>query len=226
MEVQSEAIARKAHSIAILKQYQIPFLESLPVIETKSSVRIRTKEEIARRVLACLITIQVACDMANGCDDMKESRRFLTDLLQKYHVQDDLTGNESIFFTGNPDEQSIIDMVWKYEACWVLLWALGIVEELSFPSSICDCEFAIHAFADRDSFDDFMQQVHLRSMDEILDEADLIFRYDWACVDARIHGKDAPQGLEESVVLERHRALNWLIDADGDNDWDNVSTNT
>ena len=65
-----------------------------------------------------------------------------------------------------------------------------------------------------------------KRQDDLLDEADLIFRYDWACVDARIKGEPAPAGLNSEVVYERHWGLNWLIDADGQNDWDLVSCNT
>ena len=73
--------------------------------------------------------------------------------------------------------------------------------------------------------DDFMKKVKLRDISEILDEADLIFRYDWACIDARVHEEDAPAGLNPDVVYERHCGLNWLIDADGADDWDNVAIN-
>ena len=69
-----------------------------------------------------------------------------------------------------------------------------------------------------------MAQVKLRDIEELLDEADLIYRYDWACVDARLKHQQAPAGLNASVVLERHGALNWLIQRDGD--WDHPDVNT
>ncbi|WP_083821056.1 DUF4272 domain-containing protein [Acetonema longum] len=59
----------------------------------------------------------------------------------------------------------------------------------------------------------------------MLDQADLIYRYDWACVDARIKKKPAPGGLNDEVVVERHRALNWLV-CYMDQEWDCVATNT
>ena len=66
----------------------------------------------------------------------------------------------------------------------------------------------------------------MRPVDEILDAADLNYRYDWACVNARIDRKSLPCGLNESVVVERHKALNWLIGADGAEDWDKIVVNT
>ena len=59
----------------------------------------------------------------------------------------------------------------------------------------------------------------------ILDEADRIYRYDWACADARIKGRDAPAGLDPGVVVERHRMFNWLIRY-MDAAWDDVRTDT
>jgi hypothetical protein len=75
-----------------------------------------------------------------------------------------------------------------------------------------------------ETFDAFMSKVKLREIEEILDQADLIYRYDWACVDARLKQQQAPANLNSSVVVERHGALNWLIQADSDWDYPDVST--
>ena len=70
-----------------------------------------------------------------------------------------------------------------------------------------------------------MEAAVLRSMDEILDMQDLVLRYDWACVDARVHHKEVPM-LSSDIVFEWHYALNWLVQADGIADWDQVTTTT
>jgi hypothetical protein len=62
-------------------------------------------------------------------------------------------------------------------------------------------------------------------MDQILDQADLIYRYHWAVVDARVKGKQPPAGLDPGIVYERHYALNWLIRY-SDQEWDDISTDT
>lgn len=222
----SEAQMRKERSIELLKVRNIPYIDWLPYIETQEAVKIRTAEEIARRAITCLFSIQVAYDTLSEDGDFEESKAFFEKKLVAFNVKNCLTPKEQKVFDGNCSEQELVDMTWKYEAYWVLLWALGIVKELSYPDKECDCDFAINVVADCDTIEAFMNKVQLRDISEILDEADLIFRYDWACVDARIHGKEAPSGLDSSIVLERHRGLNWLIDVNGDDDWDNVSTNT
>ncbi len=228
-EKYSVAYSRKEKSIEILKKYGVPFIEHLPHIETKETARIRTREEIAKRAMTCLIVIQYACDLnqLDDVSDLEESKEFILALLEKYGLNECITENEKqILYGSNIEQQDIINMIWKYEAYWVLIWSLGLVPTLEYPSTACDCEFAVKVVSTHNTFEEFLATTNLRDIDEILDEADLIFRYDWACVDARIKGNGAPANLDGGVVFERHKALNWLIDADGNDDWDNASTNT
>jgi len=73
--------------------------------------------------------------------------------------------------------------------------------------------------------DRFVAQAALRPAGELLDAADLIYRYHWATREAELRGREPPAGLDPGVVMERHYALNWLIGYLG-LDWDEVSTDT
>lgn len=214
---------RKEQSIEILKHRDIPYIDWLPMIESVEDVEVRTAESIAQRAIACLWVIQVACDIDNGKynDEIKD---FVLNVLAKMQVMDALTENEKAILHGDVSQQDVINMVWKYEAYWVLLWALGIVEELNYPENIVDCDFAIQAVVSAKTFEEFMAKVKLRDIEEILDQADLIYRYDWACVNARLKQEQAPAQLNSAVVVERHGALNWLIQSDSDWDHPDVST--
>lgn len=214
---------RKQESILKLKAKAIPYIDWLPHIESSDDVIQRSAERIAKRAIACLLMIQVACDLDQDQFD-QETEDFIVDLLNKFAVTDELTVKEKNILNRNASQQEIVNMIWKYEAYWVLIWALGIVEKLKYPDEIADCDFAIQVISGCDSLQEFMQQVKLRNIEEILDEADLIYRYDWACVDARLKQQHAPANLNPSIVLERHGALNWLIQADAD--WDNPDVST
>ncbi|MGG2395709.1 DUF4272 domain-containing protein [Pseudomonas sp. SH1-B] len=215
---------RKAASIARLQATDIPYIDHLPMIEAASDVRVRSKEEIARRAIACLVTIQAACDR-NAGSYTAEAAQWCQELLEQYGVTE-LTAAEVQILNNQGERQDVINMVWKYEAYWVLLWALGIVERLDFPDHTIDCDFAIQAVSQHESLAAFLQQTHLRDIHSILDEADLIYRYHWACVDARLKQAPMPANMNASVVMERHAALNWLIDNDGQDDWDNPDVST
>lgn len=218
---------RKKASIALLKAQNIPYIDWLLLVEEESDIHPRSAEEIARRAIACLLAIQVACDYANGEEDIEKSRVIIMDVAARLDVQNDFTPKEQIFFDGDPNQQECINMVWKYEACWPLFWALGLVPELGYPDKTCDCDLLIQSVAPNDSLDDFMDNVHLRSTNEILDATDLLCRYDWACVDARLKGQEIPGNLDSGVVVERHIGLNWLVGKETDNgEWDDVSADT
>ncbi len=222
----SDAEKRKQRSIEILKKQNIPYFGGLPFIEPKEECLIRSAEEIAKRAITTLITIQMAYDISNGTENLEEIKGFFTGILKSFDLLDELTENEKKIFTLDVTEQEVVNMMWKYEAYWTLIWALGLVEKLEFPSGICDCEYAVSVVSSHKNFDDFMKTVKLREIDEILDETDLIYRYDWACVNARLKGEMPPANMDSSVVVERHRGLNWLVGAYGSEDWDNVQANT
>src|SRR5215469_10878157 len=58
-KMNSEALARKERSIAILKSEAIPYIEHLPVIETEEKSRRRAVEEVAVRALAlCIVAVK------------------------------------------------------------------------------------------------------------------------------------------------------------------------
>lgn len=216
---------RKQASIARLKKENIPYLETLPRLEEASNLILKTPKEIAKRAIACLITIQASFDQQAG-DYTPDVVEWYQNLLAQYQI-DNLTYNEMKLLEMKANEYDHIVMTWKYEAYWVLIWAMGFVEELKFPSKPMtaeDCHFAINLVIDCNDLDEFMRKIKLRSLEEILDEADLIYRYHWACVNARINNEPAPQNLDEDVVMERREGLDWLIEKDAD--WDNPNMST
>lgn len=221
MSDKAEARARKQRSIRILKDHQVPYIDHLPHIETSDEIDPPSIEGVARRAACCFFTIQAACDIASGEDD---SLDFFMGLIRAWGVQDELSPNEKSIFSGEATEKEAQAMTWRYEAVWTLLWALGFVGDLDYPTSLCDCEQTIDIFKAAGGLDGFIAAANPRTIEDVLDEADLIFRYDWAVVDARLNERETPADLSPDVVLERHMTLNWLIGAD--DDWDNTSVNT
>lgn len=220
-----EGRQRKETSLAYLKEKQVPYLESLPELPPLSELKVRSREEIARRAVALLIVIQYACDVAQE-GDLPASKAFVADLLDKFGVADELTGDErDLLAQEEPSRPAAINIAWQYEAYWALLWALGLLDSLDFPDHTCDCEFAIQAVSSCDSFAEFLDKTTLRQPESILDEADKIYRLHWACVNDRIQGRELAAGLNESVVMERRRALFWMIGY-RDEAWDDISMDT
>lgn len=215
--VSHRALERKLRSEEICKFEAVPFNPHLPVIEDESSVKIRHVEEIAWRAIAlCIVAVK-----GEGLEQ-DEVLKFI----EEYKAEDSFTPKEKEFiYNENPSEKEFVRFSWRYECLWVLLWALSYIEEMERPDHICDVPQSVRIIVESQNAETFIKNAKLQNIGEILDAVDLIYRYDWACVDARIKGNPAPAGLESGVVMERHHALNWLVGY-LDQDWDNVSTDT
>jgi hypothetical protein len=202
----------------MLRQRQVPFIEHLPTIETEPTAKIRSPEEVARRATVLAL---VAAYAEPGSFPIGELRN----LLEKRGVSNDLTPVEREFISiPNPTDQQRAQFTWRYEGVKVLLWALLYLEHLDFPGEYCDVPALVRVIAQSDP-QKFIGEARLQNAGAILDEADLIYRYNWACVNARVKNEPAPAGLDGGIVVERHHALNWLIGY-MDQDWDNTSTDT
>lgn len=212
----AEAANRRLRSERILRAEGVPFLAALPVIETTAEALKRSKEEVALRTL-CLLFVAAK---GEGLGEELVER-----LLESYELRPHLTPKELAFVLDNsPSQHDRIQFTWRHEAAWTLLWALGFVHQLGKPAQICDVNFAAGTMAERTT-SQFIEDSKLRPIADILDQADLIYRYHWAVRNARIKGQQLPAALEPGVTEERHYALNWLIGYNGQA-WDYVTTDT
>ena len=207
---------RKKRSEELLKTRGIPINPFLPPIESEEETMPRSAKDIAKRAVGL-------CAVALRGGGLRQQD--VMNLLNGNIVWASATPVEKKFLLKKrPARQETINFKWRYESLWVLLWALRRVEDLGAPNSICDVENAVRMVLDIPS-EDFIQRAKSRPISEILDKADLIYRYDWAVVDARIKGEDPPGNIDPGVVYERHYALNWLIGYMRQ-EWDDVTTDT
>lgn len=210
---------RKQLSIETLKNEGIAYIDWLPVIENESKVQLKTPLEIAKRLIACMLCIQASFVQKNDDYDV-EVVIFYQKLLKQFQI-DNLTEKELIVFEQKGDEQDLLNMTWKYEACWALLWALGFVDELKFPNEPMthdDRHFAIEVVSNNATIDDFLSKIKMRSLDEILDQSYLHYLYNKEGVDVRIdfsEHKENENGIwqiDTSAVMDRSQAMDWLAD--------------
>jgi len=215
-EPSKEALERMQRSVRKLKDEGVPVIEHLPVIEDSTEAKKRTTEEIAHRAIAIIITAV----KGEGLDQPT-----VESLVKKYGAETFFSPEERAFIKdASPTQPDRIRFSWRYECAWVLLWSLGYVDTLAKPEEICDVPKLVGVLRDRDTAG-FIKDARLRPFSEILDQADVIYRYHWATTDSRIKNKPAPAKLQGGVVQERHYALNWLIGY-MDQEWDDISTDT
>ena len=208
---------RKNRSIAILQAQNVPYIEHLPFRYETEEVTPRDKKEVIERAVCSFASIMCALSISEG-EYSEEDRVYAEDFLsEKYNALELLTPMEQQVIAGTISEAGAMNATWKYEAVWVLLWALGIVEELSFPNEICDCDLVMGTMKRFKGLDDFMANTTLRPLEEILQALDLHYRYHWVAVNARVNGSD-PAGIDEEVVMERRAGLEWLCCKGQEND--------
>ena len=132
--------------------------------------------------------------------------------------------------------------VWRLECIWVMLWALGYVDELDWPEDQCDVE-RLGKLLDKIALEpESCRPATLRSTTELLDALDLMMRLEWAILDAYLHrDSGVPVDLDWSgrsrfihvsvsearlLVHERFYALVWLTNGAAGSGWDNMNLST
>lgn len=227
------AILRKERSEKFLNKKNIKINPHLPVIEDETEAKIKSPEETVKRAVTALFATQIAMDLLNPQSDVKESAAFFGEMLERLGLSGEPTPEEKMFFAlvnanaPQPTEKFASDMAWRIEMVIPLLWACGIIsEDLSYPDKMSEYIEQARVIAACDNFDELMQKVNMRNPSKILDKADLLFRMDWACVDARLRGEIPSGNLNPDVVVEQHKGLNWLIGAFDAENWDKVKPHT
>ncbi|MCL1791754.1 MAG: DUF4272 domain-containing protein [Peptococcaceae bacterium] len=204
-------LARRDHSLALLQQRGIPFLPNMPIVLTEEESKLRGPEEIARRLLAIFATC-VTGEARAGGETWEESQKYIQRADEILGGQLVLSHEERAFLDKKePRKSDLASFSWRYECCHVLMWALGILDELGYPGQSCDVAGMAKILWQIESLQEFLKSARPCTKSEVLDKADLILRYDWACVDAQVGNREYPAGLDGGVVYEWHRAFNWLI---------------
>lgn len=209
-----DQIMRKEWAEGLIQAQNIPINPHLPCIQSEAETRPRTPQEIADRLLALIIVAVKGEGL-----DQENVEAFIA----ARNAHSLFSPAERAFIENpTPSNHDRAQFAWRYECAWVMFWALNFVDGgLSFPDDICDVPTLVQTV--RDTPD--LSQFGARSTNDMLNEADIIYRLHWAERQAHIDGLSAPGGMEAGVIWERHHALNWLIGYEAES-WDDVSTHT
>ena len=213
----SDADLRKARTEAFLQQRSVPINPTLPLVESATETQVREPGAIAKRAVVLLGVIAVGHGVP---------RREVVAWLKAENIWASVSPSEAEFLQHSESpKQSIIDATWRTEALWTLLWSLQKVDDLDFPTGLCDMEHLQSSLPGvGESTAVFIDSAQRRSIPEILDATDMAYRTHWAVVDARLSEQPTPAGLNSGVVVERHYALNWLVFYA--EEWDDITTDT
>jgi hypothetical protein len=137
-------------------------------------------------------------------------------------LSQELTQSERSFLQTGRGEHNTFKA--QIEGMWALAWAASIVPVIDFWRS-CDSNF-VNLLPDlrvHEHIDTLADRSTLRPAEEILAAGDLSYCLHWIIRDRLLNGKPPPASLAPYVVIERRRALEWML---SDKLWDQVSLDT
>lgn len=211
-----DAVDRWRRSIAVMEAEGVPVNPWLPVIESEAETRLPTTEKVAMRAVATLLVASKGAGL---------EQEYVDEYVEKYALTPWLSPDEARFLgEPEPSHQDSGVHSWRFEAAHVLFWSLSFIDDLAGPREQTD-PGALQRLIRDGTRESLLANARLRSAAEVLDEADKIYRYRWALVDAQINGRPPPAGLNNDVAMEWHQALNWLIRHEVE-PWDEISLDT
>jgi len=208
---------RKEETEALLKSMSIPYFDHLPLIEEENEVKIRTAMEIAERIL--ILTY------LNYISEVPEERDSVNDFLKKNSLWDKVSPEEKVLFQKVVlSRQEKINISWRSEAIWLLLWAINKVDKLEIPTEQVEIAEIVSRLPDfLSNPTEFTENVTIRPTSELLDISDLTYRLHWAVRNTELNNLKT-LNLNSSVIVERHYAINWVTYYA--EEWDEITTDT
>lgn len=200
---------RKQQTETFLKTLGIPVYEELPVIDEESDVHVRSVQEITARIMILAYLNCIATQ--------EELQPVLIDYLKTQGLWVKVSAQEKILFEKPARTEEEKDLIAsRAEAMWVLLWAINKVDRLTLPAKEVDVDMLFPLLPPfMEDPTEYIAAASIRSVPELLNEADFIFRLYWAM------SKTPLEGLNDRIAFERFFAINWLTGLR--KEWDDVN---
>lgn len=201
----------------LLKSLGIPFFDHIPLIEKEQKSEIRSPQDIAKRILI----LTYLCYISNVEEDKFE----IIEFLKKENLWASVTDDErELFLKEKLTEKERIKLSWRSEGIWLLLFTINKIEKLELPQEEIEMASIFKEIPDfMTGTKEFIKSAMIRSVPEILDLWDLIYRVHWAIRNVELNNLTALD-LDPSIVFERHHAINWVINPALN--WDEITTDT
>ena len=216
MDYWPDSLERRERNIGSLSQRGISVPPTKPIASAMEVYR-REAQEVAIRAVILYFTAYTAVPNGIGKSEAKDRLAPFTDWISPQEL--------AFINSEKSEQQDLVNFAWRFEALWVLLWALKLTESLGSPSEPRQVSEIDGILKKRGGIEQLVEKAALRPYSDILDEADLTMRAHWAVREAGRTEKRPPAGLNGSVLQERHHALNWLINFEW-SEWDEVGTPT
>jgi hypothetical protein len=133
---------------------------------------------------------------------------------------------QAILGKSNADltEQEKANLFWYLEALWALAWAGSLIDQLPFDKPVGNnLASLLPNLQQNEDGSKFLKRMRLRPHDELFRMLDLYYRLHWWTRNAQLQGQSTGN-VSIDIIMERRKALEWLLNAE--DDWDNVEMST
>ena len=213
--------ARVKQITNILDEKNLKYPQNMELFDDKTYLR--DLNTIAQRAIATAIMAKCACDLYDAEQPDKTKADCLA-ALKNFGVENCLFEAEQKILTDDYNEPQFDAVAWTYEAAKALLWAMGLLDDIvaaDLPEDVVSETNKVFELINAyNRYDDFIAACNLRTEPELQDAYQLYWYYHWNIRDGQIFG-NRPKSISYDVVLERRRALQWLLYSDEsyDGDW-------
>jgi hypothetical protein len=183
--------------------------DALPLLERPDFLR--PMDSVRRRMLATYGVLVALVALP---------RREVLMWVSKEHLNDELTRKEKQFFDrGTHADQLKVEI----ESLWTLAWCTGLVDMDFGKPSRDEVASYFPNIAKGEPSANYLKELRLRELSEIQQACDVAYCIHWAIRQAHIEGQMSGGRLPPAYVVERRRALEWMLH---DESWDDISLDT
>ena len=207
MKINTKLIRKR--SIVEAKKLSYDTNKDLPLIDDNLSCRM--VEEVINRSLVLYVVIASSFGF-----DQKSALKWL----KNNNLKGSISKNEYAFLTGKSNK----DPQHQIEALNTFSWLLGYVSDFDF-SILCGNDL-IKKFPDLRRGEDsksYIENSSLIGIEEVISMTDLAYCIHSSIVNEQLEGKKHYREIPPYVIVERRRALEWVLSND---DWDDVKLDT
>lgn len=204
----------KATNIQKIADKNYRFIEWLPILESPQQ---RTLKEVIGRmsVMNALINISFGAptDYIQNWIDEQALSTYLSEWEKEILAKE----------TEDLTEYETNSLRWYLEGLWALMWATKKTNDLDETQWVPEHMASLLPNLQEEEDNTKLNQLtEIREVTEVYTLLDYYYRLHWYCVDERIKGEEAE--INEGIVYERRRALEWLLD--NTSDWDTIEMGT
>src|SRR5262249_36620976 len=121
---------RALRSFAELRKRSVPAYSGPLFVEDDNEVRIQSPDEVARRTLV-LWAVELRAEGVPQAETLG--------LIEQLDLWKSVSPSEKAFLENkSPSPDECQWLTWRLESIWVLMWALGHIENFDWPSGMCD----------------------------------------------------------------------------------------